>query len=117
MPTRPAQWTLPAIWIASSTIGWLPSVTSGGGAVVSSAAKPTEFKQVTVQTMTELVERCAAVANRYAGWVDKFTGGGMMAMSGTPAALLSAVRMECVRLYGVVAQTQSIDGSSSRPTL
>ena len=67
------------------------------GAPVTHAARSAEYKQVTVlfadvvhsmdiaaavgaerlrEIMAELVERCAAVVQRYGGTVDKFTGDG-----------------------------------------
>ncbi len=69
---------------------------------------PAEYKQVTVlfadvvhsmdiaaavgaerlrEIMAELVERSAEVVRRYGGTVDKFTGDGIMAVFGAPAAL------------------------------
>ena len=39
------------------------------------------------EIMTELVDRCAAVVQRYGGTVDKFTGDGIMAVFGAPVAL------------------------------
>ena len=71
------------------------------GAAVSTAAKPAEYKQVTVlfadvvhsmdiaaavgaerlrEIMTELVNQCAAVVQHFGGRVDKFTGDGVMAV-------------------------------------
>ena len=78
------------------------------GAAVTSAAKPAEYKQVTVlfadvvhsmdiasavgaerlrEIMAQLVDRAAAVVKRYGGTVDKFTGDGIMALFGAPVAL------------------------------
>jgi adenylate cyclase len=78
------------------------------GAAVSAAAKPAEYKQVTVlfadvvhsmyiasavgterlrEIMAEVADRCAAVVQRYGGTVDKFTGDGIMAVFGAPVAL------------------------------
>ena len=77
-------------------------------AAVGSAAEPAEYKQVTVlfadvvhsmdiaaavgaerlrEIMTELVNRAARVVQRYGGTADKFTGDGIMALFGAPAAL------------------------------
>src|SRR6201988_2967665 len=78
------------------------------GAPITPAATSAEYKQVTVlfadvvhsmdiaatvgperlrEIMTELVERSAAVVQRYGGTVDKFTGDGIMAAFGAPMAL------------------------------
>jgi adenylate cyclase len=72
------------------------------------AARPAEYKQVTVlfadvvhsmdlaaavgperlrEIMAELVDRSTAVVKRYGGTVDKFTGDGIMAVFGAPTAL------------------------------
>ena len=78
------------------------------GSPTARPGTPAEYKQVTVlfadvvhsmeiaaavgaerlrEIMTQLVNRCAAVVQRYGGTVDKFTGDGIMAVFGAPAAL------------------------------
>jgi class 3 adenylate cyclase len=80
----------------------------GCGAPVTEEGTRAEYKQVTVlfadvvhsmdiaaavgperlrEIMTDLVDRCSAVVKRYGGTVDKFTGDGIMAVFGAPAAL------------------------------
>ncbi|WP_345892095.1 adenylate/guanylate cyclase domain-containing protein [Mycolicibacterium sphagni] len=78
------------------------------GASLADSEMPAEYKQVTVlfadvvrsmdiaaalgaerlrEIMTGLVSRASAVVTRYGGTVDKFTGDGIMAIFGAPAAL------------------------------
>lgn len=78
------------------------------GAPLTLVVEPAEYKQVTVlfadvvrsmdiasalgaerlrEVMTELVDRSAAVVQRYDGTVDKFTGDGIMALFGAPISL------------------------------
>jgi class 3 adenylate cyclase len=92
------------------------------GAAVATATTPAEYKQVTVlfadvvhsmdiaaavgaerlrEIMTELVDRCAAVVRRYGGTVDKFTGDGIMAVFGAPAALEDHAIRACLAALGV----------------
>ena len=80
----------------------------GCGAPVTQEGTRAEYKQVTVlfadvvhsmdiaaavgperlrEIMTDLVDRCSAMVKRYGGTVDKFTGDGIMALFGAPAAL------------------------------
>src|ERR1700730_10132065 len=87
------------------------------GAAVSPVPKPAEYKQVTVlfadvvhsmdiaaalgaerlrEIMAELVDRCAAVVQRYGGTVDKFTGDGIMAVFGAPVALEEHAGRACL---------------------
>ncbi|HZE15205.1 MAG TPA: hypothetical protein VE197_05525, partial [Mycobacterium sp.] len=46
------------------------------------------------EIMTELVERSAAMVQRYGGTVEKFTGDGIMAVFGAPVALEDSVQRE-----------------------
>jgi adenylate cyclase len=71
------------------------------GAPIVAATQPAEFKQVTVlfadvvhsvrsglrEIMGQVLHRCAVVAQRYGGTLDKFTGDGIMALFRTPIAL------------------------------
>jgi class 3 adenylate cyclase len=80
----------------------------GCGAPVTRENTRAEYKQVTVlfadvvhsmdiaasvgaerlrELMTDLVDRCGAVVQRFGGTVDKFTGDGIMAVFGAPVAL------------------------------
>src|SRR5271166_2129189 len=92
------------------------------GAAVTSAAKPAEYKQVTVlfadvvhsmdiasavgaerlrEIMAELVNITTAVVKRYGGMVDKFTGEGIMAVFGAPVALEDHAVRACLAALGV----------------
>ena len=89
---------------------------------MSTAAKPAEYKQVTVlfadvvhsmdiaaavgaerlrEIMTGLVSRCASVVQRYGGTVDKFTGDGIMAVFGAPTALEDHALRACLVALGI----------------
>ncbi|MGH3967286.1 MAG: adenylate/guanylate cyclase domain-containing protein, partial [Mycobacterium sp.] len=95
---------------------------SGCGTAVAAAAKPAEYKQVTVlfadvvhsmdiaavvgaerlrEIMAELVERSAGVVRRYGGTVDKFTGDGIMAVFGAPVALEDHALRACLAALGI----------------
>jgi class 3 adenylate cyclase len=111
------------------------------GAAVTSASKPAEYKQVTVlfadvvhsmdiaaavdverfrEIMTELVERCAAVARRYGGTVEQ-TGDGVMATFGAPMALEDHAFRACLAALAIqeeanrlAAEVQRRDGVALR---
>jgi hypothetical protein len=99
------------------------------GAAVSTAAKPAEYKQVTVlfadvvhsmdiaaavgaerlrEIMTDLADRCAAVVKRYGGTVDKFTGDGIMAVFGAPIALEDHAIRACLAALGLQEEAKRL---------
>jgi len=92
------------------------------GASVRPAATAAEYKQVTVlfadvvhsmdiaaavgaerlrEIMTELVERSAAVVQRYGGMLSQFTGDGIMAVFGAPVALEDHAVRACLAALGI----------------
>ncbi|HXY62893.1 MAG TPA: adenylate/guanylate cyclase domain-containing protein, partial [Mycobacterium sp.] len=89
----------------------------GCGAAVAATGAHAEYKQVTVlfadvvhsmdiaaavgperlrEIMTELVNCASVVVKRYGGTVDKFTGDGIMAVFGAPAALEDHALRACL---------------------
>ncbi len=101
------------------------------GAAVATATKPAEYKQVTVlfadvvhsmgiaaavgaerlrEIMTNLVDRASAVVQRYGGTVDKFTGDGIMAVFGAPAALEDHALRGCLAALGVQEEANRLAG-------
>ena len=99
------------------------------GATVAQVSRSAEYKQVTVlfadvvhsmdiaaevgaerlrEIMAELVDRCAAVVQRYGGTVDKFTGDGIMAVFGAPMALEDHAIRACLAALGVQRRPQPL---------
>ena len=58
--------------------------------------------------MAKLANRCAAVVQRYGGTVDKFTGDGIMAVFGAPAALEDHAVRACLAALGIQEETQRL---------
>src|ERR1700754_2440970 len=92
------------------------------GAPVTQVSRSAEYKQVTVlfadvvhsmdiaaavgaerlrEIMAELVDRSAVVAERYGGTVNQFTGDGIMAVFGAPAALEDHALRGCLGALGI----------------
>ena len=60
------------------------------------------------EIMTELVDRCATVVQRYGGTVDKFTGDGIMAVFGAPVALEDHAIRACLAALGVQEEAKRL---------
>src|SRR6201997_819033 len=94
----------------------------GCGSLIAPAGEHAEYKQVTVlfadvvhsmdiaaavgserlrEIMTETVDRCTKVVQRYGGTVDKFTGDGIMAVFGAPVALEDHAIRACLAALGI----------------
>jgi class 3 adenylate cyclase len=60
------------------------------------------------EIVTDLANRCAAVVKRYGGTVDKFTGDGIMAVFGAPAALEDHAIRACLAALGVQEEAKRL---------
>ena len=60
------------------------------------------------EIMAELVNRCAAVVQRYSGTVDKFTGDGIMAVFGAPVALEDHAVRACLAALGIQEEAKRL---------
>ena len=105
------------------------------GAAVTAHDTHAEYKQVTVlfadvvhsmdiaatvgaerlrEIMAELADRCAAVVQRYGGTVDKFTGDGIMAVFGAPAALEDHAIRACMAALDIQQETGRLGAEVQR---
>ncbi|GAB2997146.1 adenylate/guanylate cyclase domain-containing protein [Mycobacterium bourgelatii] len=99
------------------------------GARLTLVVEPAEYKQVTVlfadvvrsmdiaaalgaerlrEVMTELVNRSAAVVQRYGGTVDKFTGDGIMALFGAPITLEDHAFRACLAALDIQQEAKDL---------
>ena len=60
------------------------------------------------EIMGELVERAAAVVQRFGGTVDKFTGDGIMAVFGAPIALEDHAFRACLAALGIQDEAKRV---------
>src|SRR5262249_35856131 len=60
------------------------------------------------EIMADLADHSAAVVQRYGGTVDKFTGDGIMAVFGAPAALEDHAIRACLAALGVQEETAQL---------
>ena len=67
--------------------------------------------------MAELVNRCAAVVQRYGGTVDKFTGDGIMAVFGAPVALEDHAVRACLAALGIQEEAKRLGRRGPRATV
>ena len=65
--------------------------------------------------MGELVERAAAVVQRFGGTVDKFTGDGIMAVFGAPVALEDHAFRACLAALGIQEEGAACGGRGRAP--
>ncbi len=98
----------------------------GCGSPIAPTTEHAEYKQVTVlfadvvqsmdiaaavgserlrEIMTEVVNRAAAVVQRYGGTVDKFTGDGIMAVFGAPVTLEDHAFRACLAALDIQSET------------
>jgi adenylate cyclase len=102
------------------------------GSSIKTSAAAAEYKQVTVlfadvvhsmdiaaavgaerlrEIMGELIERAAAVVQRFGGRVDKFTGDGIMAVFGAPVALEDHAFRACLAALGIQDEAKHVAGA------
>jgi class 3 adenylate cyclase len=105
------------------------------GAPITPAATSAEYKQVTVlfadvvrsmdiaaaldverlrEIMTELVERSAAVVQRYGGGSVEYTGDGVMAIFGAPVALEDHAFRACLAALAIQEEANRLAGEVQR---
>jgi adenylate cyclase len=71
---------------------------------IAAAVGPERLREI----MTELVNRCAAVVQRFGGTVNQFTGDGIMAVFGAPVALEDHPVRACLAALGVQEEAKRL---------
>jgi adenylate cyclase len=81
-----------------------------GSMQIASALGPERFCEI----MVELLQRCTVVVQRYGGTVDKFTGDGIMAVFGAPAALEDHAFRACLAALDIQEEIQRLSAEVDR---
>src|SRR5271168_3421013 len=71
---------------------------------IAAAVGPERLREI----MADLVDRASAVVQRYGGTVDKFTGDGIMAVFGAPAALEDHAVRACLAALGIQEEADQL---------
>ncbi len=71
---------------------------------LAAAVGPERLREI----MADLADRCAAVVRHFGGTVDKFTGDGIMAVFGAPAALEDHAVRACLAALGVQEEAKRL---------
>lgn len=108
----------------------------GCGASLASRPEHAEYKQVTVlfadvvgsmnlaavlgteglrEAMAQVFNRSAVAVQRYGGTVDKFTGDGIMAMFGAPAALEDHALRACLAALDIQTEIEQVETGTGFP--
>ena len=108
------------------------------GAPVTQVSRSAEYKQVTVrfadvvhsmdiaaavsaerrrEIMAGLLDRSTTVVKRYGGTLSQFTGDGIMAVFGAPAALEDHAIRACLAALGVQEQRSGLPSTSKTATV
>ena len=81
-----------------------------GSMRIAAALGPERLREI----MAELMQRSTAVVQRYGGTVDKFTGDGLMAVFGAPAALEDHALRACLAALGIQDEMQRLAAEADR---
>ena len=77
---------------------------------IAAALGPERLREL----MTDLVNRCAAVVERYGSSLNQFTGDGIMALFGAPKALEDHARRACLAALDIQSEAQRLAADVAR---